>query len=114
MKVFDSKIDLKHEITKRNRIPRLIALFVGCFIVTTIYNAYSVPNGIVHGGLSGLAIVINKHFGIGIQMFYNTITIISITISIKLLGFKKTSYGLIGYIVYTLCLNLTLPLSISL
>lgn len=111
MKKFDSKIDLKHELTKRNRIPRFIALFFGCFVVALIYNAYSVPNGIVHGGLSGLAIVINKHTGIGIRAFYNTVTIISIIFSIKLLGFKKTSYGLIGYVVYAFCLNITFPIA---
>ena len=111
MTKFDSKIDLIHELTKRNRIPRFIALFIGCFVVALIYNAYSVPNGIVHGGLSGLAIVINKHFGIGIRTFYNIVTIISIVISLKLLGFKKTSYGLVGYLVYTICINITAPLA---
>lgn len=102
--------NILEQITKRNRIPRIIALLIGTFIIALIYNAFVVPNNIVYGGLGGLAIIVNKLTSIDTTLFYNVVTIGLVVISLILLGYKKTSYTLIGFSTYTLMVNVTDPL----
>lgn len=109
MKIVDDNI-LVH-ITKKNRINRLIFLVMGAFIVALIYNCFIVPNNLVFGGIGGLAIIVNKVFGININLFINIVTVLLIILSIILMGFKHTSYSIIGFGVYTLMINFTSPLA---
>lgn len=102
--------NILEQITKRNRIPRIIALLVGTFIIALIYNAFIVPNNIVYGGLGGIAIIVNKLTGLDTTIFYNVVTIILTVISIIILGYKKTSYTIVGFLTYTLMVNITDPL----
>lgn len=109
MKIVDDNI-LVH-ITKRNRVNRFIFLVIGAFIAALIYNCFIVPNNLVFGGIGGLAIIVNKVFGINIKLFINIVTVILIILSLILLGFKHTSYSIIGFGVYTLMINFTSPLA---
>lgn len=102
--------NILEQITKRNRISRIIALLIGTFIIALIYNAFIVPNNIVYGGLGGIAIIVNKLLGLDTTIFYNVVTIVLTFISIILLGYKKTSYTIIGFLTYTLMVNVTSPL----
>lgn len=95
------------EITKRNRVSRLIILFIGAFIAALVYNAFIVPNNIVYGGIGGLAIIVNKLTGIDTTFFINIVTVGLVLISIFVLGFKKTSYTIIGFLAYTIMINIT-------
>lgn len=109
MKIVDDNI-LVH-ITKKNRINRFIFLVIGAFIVALIYNCFIVPNNLVFGGIGGLAIIVNKVFGININLFINIVTVGLIILSLILMGFKHTSYSIIGFGVYTLMINFTSPLA---
>lgn len=109
MKIMDDNI-LVH-ITKKNRINRFIFLVIGAFIVALIYNCFIVPNNLVFGGIGGLAIIVNKVFGVNINLFINIVTVALIILSLILMGIKHTSYSIIGFAVYTIMINLTSPLS---
>ncbi len=109
MKIKDENI-LVH-ITKKNRINRFIFLAIGAFIVALTYNCFIVPNDLVFGGIGGLAIIVNKVFGININLFINIVTVALILLSLIILGFKNTSYSIIGFGVYTLMINFTSPLA---
>lgn len=98
------------KITKKNRIPRLIYLIIGCFMVTIIYNAYIVPNNIVYGGIGGVAILVNNITGLDTTTFYNIVVLGLTSLSIFILGLKKTSYTIAGFVTYTIMINLTEPL----
>lgn len=102
--------NILEQVTKRNRIPRVIALLIGTFIIALIYNAFIVPHNIVYGGLGGIAIIVNKLTGLDTTMFYNVVTIILTIISLIILGYKKTSYTIVGFLTYTLMVNVTDPL----
>lgn len=102
--------NILEQVTKRNRPGRLITLIIGSFIVAFIYNAFIVPNNIVYGGIGGLAIIVNKMMGITTTLFINVVTIILILISFFLLGVKKTSYSVVGFLTYTVMINITAPL----
>ncbi|HOB25587.1 MAG TPA: YitT family protein [Bacilli bacterium] len=101
-------------ITKRNRIARIIVLAFGCLIVALIYNAFMVPNKVVYGGLGGLAIVINNLTGINTVFLLNIFIIISIIVSLFVLGKKKTIYSLTGYILFAIMVDITQPIANSL
>ncbi len=109
MKVPDSKII--DYINNKNIVRRTIILLIGAFIAAFMYNAFIVPNNIVYGGLGGLAILVNNIFNIKTTLFINVVTIILIIISIILIGFKNTSYTIIGFTFYTLMINFTAPLA---
>ncbi len=108
MKLLNDTV-LEH-IRKKNRIIRLISLTIGCFIVAFMYNAFIVPNNLVYGGMGGLAIIMHNVCGISTTTFLNIATISLIVLSLFIIGFKKTSYSIIGYAVYTLMINITAPL----
>lgn len=103
--------DVLEQITKRNRVSRIISLIIGSFIVALIYNSYIVPNNLVYGGVGGLALIVNNNFGISTTLFIDIVTIILVIISIILLGIKKTSYTIIGYLAYTIMINITAPIA---
>lgn len=109
MKFTESKII--DYINNKNIIRRTIVLIIGAFIAAFMYNAFIVPNNIVYGGLGGVAIIANKMFGIATTEFINIVTVILIIISILLIGFKHTSYTIIGFTFYTLMINFTSPLA---
>ncbi len=98
-------------INNRNIIRRVGILLLGAFIAAFMYNAFIVPNNIVYGGLGGVAILAHNIFGVETTMFINIVTIILIIISIIMIGFKNTSYTIIGFTFYTLMINFTAPLT---
>lgn len=96
-------------IKRKNRVSRFIGLCIGCFIIALIYNAFIVPEHIVYGGVGGVAIIVNKLIGIDTTLFINIVTFALALISIILLGLKKTSYTIIGFLMYTIMVNITAP-----
>ncbi|MCH5167809.1 MAG: YitT family protein [Erysipelotrichales bacterium] len=100
-----------NQVTKRNRISRLIVLLIGAFIAGLVYNAFVVPNNVVYGGVGGIAIIVSKTTGIDTTLFINLVTIILTIISIFILGFKKTLYTIVGYLAYIIMVNLTIPIA---
>ena len=110
MKIIDYN-NIINQITKRNRVSRIIVLFIGAFIVGLIYNAFIVPNNIVYGGIGGVAIIVSKFTGIEPKLFINVATLALAIISIFIIGFKKTSYTIIGFLAYTIMINVTAPIA---
>ena len=98
-------------VYKNNRPLRLFKLLLGSFIVSIVYYAFVVPNSIVYGGLSGLAIPIKKLFGIEPVLFINIANIILVLISIALIGYKNTKYTVFGYLAYGIMLTICEPIS---
>lgn len=99
------------KIKNKNLIIRLICLLVGSFCATLVYNKFLVPNNIVMGGISGLAIVIKEAFHIDTTLFINASNVILVVLSFIMLGKKKTLDLLVGCIMYLLMLNVTAPIA---
>lgn len=98
-------------IKNEHLFTRVLCLLIGCFFITLIYNLFFVPNNIVAGGVSGLAILIKELFGLSTTIFINVSNVILVILSFIMLGKKKTIDQLIGCIVYTIMLNFTAPLA---
>lgn len=110
MKVFNYE-NILEQITRKNIALKFLYLLVGAFIVALSYNSFTVPNDLVSGGVSGLAILINDLFNIPEVVFINVVTVSLLIISFILLGPKKTSYAIVGFLFYTCMINLTQPLA---
>ncbi len=101
---------LIEKVRKEKIISRVIIMLFGAFILAFNYNFFLLPNNFVVGGTSGLAIVLNKLFGIDPATFIFVIGVILILISFVFLGKAQTSRTIIGALVYPLFIKLTTPL----
>ena len=99
------------KIEQKNKIIRLIIFFISCFVISLIYNLIYVKYNIVIGGMSGLAIVIKKIFGVNITVFINISTIILLIISFFTLGKEKMKNNMIGSLTYPIFVMITEPLT---
>ena len=77
--------------------PRFLVLVLFCLVGAIVYNSYIVPNNVVYGGMSGLAIVLNKVIPVSPVFYLNILSVVSLILGIVFLGYKETSYGIIGY-----------------
>lgn len=98
-------------VKEKNKIIRLLIFFISCFFVALIYNSIFVKYNIVIGGMSGLAIVIKKLFGLNTTTFINISTIILLIVSYFTIGKEKMKNNLIGSITYPIFVMLTEPIS---
>lgn len=98
-------------INKKNLIPRLLIMAFGAFLLALSYNLFLVPNSLVTGGTSGLAIIFNKVFGISTTLFIYASTVVLLLLSLVLLGKEETLKTLVGSILYPIFVTVSLPLS---
>lgn len=98
-------------INRDHLLSRLFLLVVGTFLGTLIYNMFLVPNNLVVGGISGLAIIIKELTGLSTTLFINASNVILVTLSFIMVGKKKTIDQLIGTIMYLVMLNVTVPIA---
>ena len=75
------------------------------------YNLFFVPNNIVVGGTSGLAIILNHIFGINIQVFIYVTVIFLLIISYIFLGKKETRRTVVGSLLYPIFVTFTEPIA---
>ncbi len=90
---------------------RLLFLIISCFIYAFSYNAFLVPNNIVTGGVSGLAIIIKALFGLPTSYFIYGATIVLIILFYIIFGKEKTINTVIGSIVFMIMVSITEPLA---
>lgn len=83
----------------------------GVFLLALTYNMFLLPNDIVLGGMSGLAIVFNKVTGMDPQTFIYLSSGILLLISFIFLGWKKTKNTIIGTALYPLMITFTTPIA---
>lgn len=114
IKLFHKKISILNEVDRKKFLIRLIFFALASFLYGIIYNTFLVPNSIVIGGMSGLAIVIKELTGLPTTIFINISTLILVIISYFILGKDKAIYTIIGSIIYTLLISFTSTISYSL
>ena len=100
-------------VTKKHRLKRVLFLVIGAFIMGYCYNAFILPNHLVYGGLSGFAIFLEAITGIKATLILNVGTYALLVVSLLVVGWKRTSYGLIGFFAYTMAINATAPFANS-
>ena len=113
-KLFHKKISIINEVERKNFLIRLIFFTLASFLYGIIYNTFLVPNNIVIGGMSGLAIVIKEIIGLSTTVFINISTLILVIISYFILGKDKAIYTIVGAAIFTLLLSFTSTFSYNL
>ena len=95
---------------KREYLERIIKLLIGCFLLAIAYNLFLVPNDLIPGGVSGLAIILNYVFGIPNFIFIFVTNIILLLLSFLLLGKEQTKDTVLGSLIFPLFIRLTEPI----
>ena len=98
------------KVLDKNKIPRLVFLLLGTFLLGLNYNMFLKPNDLIVGGTSSLAIIFNDLFGWNDQIFICASAIFLIGISFIFLGKDKTVNSIFGSILYPIMITFTAPL----
>ncbi len=99
-----------NRVNKNHYLIRLIYLVISTFIFAFSYNAFLVPNNIVTGGVSGLAIIIRELTGLPVSYFIYGATSLLIIVFYLNFGKEKTINTIIGSVVYMFMVSLTEPI----
>ena len=102
---------ISDEVNRKERVKRYFFLIVGCFLLAVAFNMFFSPNNLVTGGVSGIAIVINKLTGLSTSVFIAISYTVLLIISYIVLGRKETRHTIIGSLCYPLFVYLTRNLS---
>ncbi len=94
-------------------IIKLTVFIIGIFIVAFNYNLFIIPNNLVIGGTSGIAILLKKLIGLEPKLFIYFTNAVLILISFAILGNQKTLKNILGAILYPVFISLTEPLANS-
>lgn len=105
-----SKSHILDKVNKNHYLLRLFYLVISCFIFAFSYNAFLVPNKIVTGGVSGLAIIVNELTGLPVSYFIYGSTLILIILFYLIFGKEKTINTIVGAVIYMFMVSLTEPL----
>lgn len=82
-------------------------LCLGLFLAAFSFNLFLAPYNLVTGGVSGLALVIHKIFGISENLFIMIANIFLLGISFLFLGKEKTRNTIVGSLLFPLFVFLT-------
>lgn len=88
-----------------------ISFVFGTFCLALCYNLFFVPNNIVVGGTSGLAIILEELFNINSEVFIYATSIFLLIVSFIFLGKEDTERTVIGSLLYPLFITFTAPLA---
>lgn len=108
------KGNILKKIEYKNYAYRMFFLILSCFLCALNYNVFFVPNSIVVGGISGLAIVVKEVTGIGITYFYYTAVTVLIVVGYFIYGKKKSLNTIIGTVIYAVMISVTEPIALYL
>ncbi|MBQ3020728.1 MAG: YitT family protein [Bacilli bacterium] len=113
MIIFDKlfKSNILKKVENKNKIFRIIIYILCCFFIAITYNVFFVPNDLVTGGMSGLAIVFKQAFGINTSTFLLISTIILLILNWIFLGKEKAKKNIACAIAFPILVKLTEPLS---
>lgn len=99
------------KVMDKKRVTRLVLMVIGVFLLGLNYNLFLVQNDLVIGGMSGLAIVFNKLWGLNNQVFIYGSSFALLLVSFAVFGYKKTRPAIIGTILYPVMVSITAPIS---
>lgn len=88
-----------------------LILVFGFFLTSLVYNTLLIPNDLVLGGLSGIALLVRKLYNIDPSLFILVVNMFLVTISFIFLGKKTTYSSIIGAFMFPLMIALTKPIA---
>lgn len=110
----DINLEIKRiteKVKEKNFYLRTLILIFSIFLLALNYNLFLLPNNLVIGGTSGLAIILKEVFGLSPNVFIYISSIVLILLSFSLLGKEETEKSIIGSLLYPCFISLTSPLA---
>ena len=98
-------------IEEEKLLKKMPMFLLGVFIIAFNYNLYIIPNGFVLGGASGIAMIVNKMFGMSQVNVISFLNVVLFIASMIFLGKKESKRAIVGSIVYPLLISLTEPVA---
>jgi len=95
------------KIYEKNKVQRYIQFIFGCLLVAISYNTFLAPNGIVTGGVGGIAIMLNHTIGIKNSNVIFIGAVILIILSYIFLGKERTKNNILGSFLFPFFVSLT-------
>lgn len=95
------------EILSKTFLTRIATMIFCIFLLAVNYNLFFLPNDLVIGGTSGLVIIVYNYIKVDPALLVLIFNLIFILLSFILLGKKRTSYSIIGSLLYPLFISLT-------
>lgn len=95
----------------KSNIVRIFIFVIGVFLLALNYNMFIIPNNLVIGGTSGIAIILKKLINLEPKLFLYFINALLIIVSFAVLGNKKTLKSMVGAFLYPIFVSLTEPLA---
>lgn len=92
-------------IKRKDIIRRYIFLLLAIFLYACTYNLFLLPNNIVAGGVSGIAIITKDFLDPSVVIF--TLSFILLVMSYIFLGKEKTSASIVGSLLFPIFVKLT-------
>lgn len=102
---------IKDFVYWKNFLSRFITLLFGVTLLALNYNLFLVPNSLVIGGTSGLAIIFQEIFGLDPQIFLYIASVVLIIVSFIFLGKDETTKTILGSFLYPFMVSLTAPIA---
>ncbi len=102
---------LKKQILEKNFYKRLWVILVATYLLALNYNLFLLPNNLVVGGTSGLAIIFQDLFSWNPYVFLYASSFLLIGLCFAFLGFEETKTTIIGSLFYPLMVSLTAPVA---
>lgn len=95
------------EIENKFRLKRWIELILGVLLIAISFNLFFLPNDIVFGGVSGIAIILNRFFGTDPSLIISILSVGLLFISYFALGKELTINSILGSLLYPVFVKLT-------
>ena len=108
---YSKEVGMKRKDSTINLIYRGTSFVLGVFLLALTYNLLLLPNNLVVGGMSGLAIVFQTLLGWNATTFIYVSSIVLLFISYIFLGKETTSNTIIGSLLYPLMITVSNPIS---
>lgn len=88
-------------------IVKYLNLILGILLASVSFNLFIIPLNLVVGGTNGLAVLVNKIFGMDANLFIQLFYLFVLVLSIVFLGLKDTKNAIIGTILYPIFIEFT-------
>lgn len=88
-----------------------VAFVLGTFLLALCYNLLFLPNNLVVGGMSGLAIIVEQLTGLNTEVFIYASSLILLLVCYIFLGKDEAQKVLIGSLMYPLFVTFTSPIA---
>ncbi len=100
-----------NEDVRKTTIVQGTLFVISVVLLALCYNLFLLPNNLIIGGVSGLAILFQDIFKINSQIFIYVSTFVLVTLSYFTLGKEKTKNTIIGAVLYPVMVTLTEPIA---